>query len=109
MDITYRAKRSREGEFYCYDIVADGVYFHLFLPNGSPLSVIEQAAEDYLDDPFPDQGVNDTITVESGTLDALEPETGPYTVYLEDYPGVTLRLIDLGGDSWYLEGVKDLL
>ena len=109
MEITYLAKRYRGGEFYCYDIVADGVYFNLFLSNGSPLAEIEEAAEDYLDDPFPDSRLNDTIAAVSGSLDIPEPETDPIYVYPENYPDVLLKFIEIEENSWLLEGIEDLL
>jgi len=109
MEITYLAKRSRRGRFYCYDIIADGVYFNLFLSNGSPLADIEQAAEDYLDNPFPDQRVNDTIDAISGSLDTPEPETDPILVFPDGYPDVLLRLVEIEENKWLLEGIEGLL
>jgi hypothetical protein len=109
MTITYLAERTRDGEFYCYDVIADGEYFHLFLPNGSPLSIIEQYAQEYLDDPFPDSKPGDSVSVVSGSLTAPEPETNPILITPTYNPDVVLRLTKTEEGAYDLEGVEDLL
>ena len=63
MKITYLANRIRLGEYECHDIIADGVYFNLYLNGGASIEKITQEAEKFLAAPFPAQRPRDVIQV----------------------------------------------
>ena len=97
MKITYIAKRSREGKFYCYDLVADGVSFNLFLSAGAPLEKIAQHAENWLANPFPEHRRNDSISVLTGSLSEEsreEPEESPSP---EGIPSMKWKAVEMQG------------
>ena len=103
MKITYIGKRSRDGIFYCYDLVADGIYFNLFLSDGAPPEKIAQYAEDWLVNPFPEHRRNDSISVIMGSLSEEEPvEEAPP----QEEPEESIRIFPEGIPSMKWKAVE---
>ncbi len=76
MKITYLAKRIRLGEYVCHDIIADEVYFNLYLNGGASIEKITQEAEKFLAAPFPAQHPGDVIQVISVPKEYISREEG---------------------------------
>jgi len=94
MKITYIAKRHRDGLFHCYDVIADGIYLNLFLSEGARMEKIAQHAGHYLENPFPESRMNDSITAIMGSLDAVSQDDA-IPVFPEGKPSMQWNAVEM--------------
>jgi hypothetical protein len=97
-NISYIAKRFREGEFLCYDVIAEGHYMNIFLPNGAPMRNIEQEVSASLENPFPEQRTEDQVLVvypEPLPEPKVEEKPIPVFVFPEGNPVMKWKAVEL--------------
>lgn len=95
MKITYIAKRSRDGKFFCYDVVAEGIYMNLFLSEGAPVEKIALHVEDHLNNPFPEHRMNDSISVIMETPKVEKKSKPKIPVFPEGKPSMQWKVADM--------------
>ncbi len=60
-DISYIARRFREGEYYCHDVIVGGLCINIKLTAGASMEKVNKRVKEWLDHPFPEYQSGDTI------------------------------------------------